>query len=188
MKKTKKVWVLFLLFVIFFFSVLAMAPTSKMQSCNVTAAKAKMPSRKSTTLIVVHHSASESGNAESIRNYHKRVKGWSDIGYHFVILQDGKVEAGRPEGAIGAHAKTGRAFSRNNFSVGVCLIGNDNFTSKQKEALVKLLSQLCKKYGIDPLDKAERKGIQGHHEKCPGPGLDLVWVKKEVAKRIGNQK
>ena len=39
---------------------------------------------------------------------------------------NGKIENGRPEYWIGAHVK-----GKNEISLGVCLIGRDNFTNKQ---------------------------------------------------------
>ena len=55
--------------------------------------------------IVIHHTASPTEvrrtgktvrvDAAMIREWHK-TKGWSDIGYHFVIMPDGLCEEGRP--------------------------------------------------------------------------------------------
>jgi len=146
--------------------------------------EAGMTAREFTTLIVVHHSATTSGNAAGIRKYHKEVKKWHDIGYHYIITREGKVEVGRPEYLVGAHARTGRSFSRNPFSVGVCLVGTDTFTDKQKDELVQLLVRLCQTYHINPLDKRPRYGIDRHHERCPGPGLDFEGIRKKVALRL----
>lgn len=44
--------------------------------------------------IVLHHTAGRQGGAE-IRRQHIR-RGWSDIFYHFVIEQDGRIFNGRP--------------------------------------------------------------------------------------------
>lgn len=132
-------------------------------------AQAEMKDRTATTRIVVHHSATASGNVETFRQYH-RSQGWDDVGYHFVITNgtkgdtDGQIQVGRPIEKVGAHAK-----GRNADSVGVCLVAIDEFTGAQKEALVKLLVGLCKKYGISPSTDT----IQRHHEQCPGTGLDL---------------
>jgi N-acetylmuramoyl-L-alanine amidase len=139
-------------------------------------ANADMKDRKETTCIIVHHSASASGNVEVFRRFHKEVNGWDDIGYHFVITNgngapDGQVQVGRAIEKQGAHAK-----NRNHNSIGVCLVGNDKFTNKQKEALVQLLATLCQKYRIEP----SRKTIQRHHEKCPGNGLDLNSLVEDV--------
>ena len=143
--------------------------------------------RKETTLAVVHHSNTETGTAAVFRKYHIQVRRYHDIGYHAVILQNGTIEAGRPEHLIGAHAKTGKTYSRNSFSLGVCLVGTDTFPDAQKDALVKLLVRWCKDHKINPLDSRERYGIEGHHKKCPGKGLDLEVIKKRVAEQLAKK-
>lgn len=71
-------------------------------------------------LIVVHHTASpQTTTFDSIRNYHIHDRGWSDIGYHYVIDPDGMLYLGRPVWRIGAHVR-----GKNSKSVGVSAIGN----------------------------------------------------------------
>ena len=67
--------------------------------------------------------------------------GWEGIGYHKVILRSGKIENGRPEFWIGAHVK-----GKNKNSLGVCLIGTDEFTNEQFLSLKKVLLKWKKKY------------------------------------------
>ncbi len=70
--------------------------------------------------IIIHCSDSPEGRndkAEDIRNWHKQ-RGFSDIGYHYVIDLDGTVEQGRPIEQAGAHC-TGH----NRNSIGICYIG-----------------------------------------------------------------
>ena len=113
-----------------------------------------MTRRKSTSKIIVHCSrtrpADDIGVAE-IRCWHK-ARGFGDIGYHFVIRRDGRIEVGRPICDVGAHC---RAAGMNRVSVGVCLVGGmaprmdrkideDNFMSGQMASLV-LLAQTLKK-------------------------------------------
>lgn len=97
--------------------------------------------------IVIHCSATESDvfvNAAYIRGWHKQ-KGWSDIGYHYVILRDGSIEKGRPDDIPGAHVK-----GHNHDSLGICLVGGldkegnaeCNFTFAQWYALDRLISGL----------------------------------------------
>ena len=86
--------------------------------------------------------------------------GWDGIGYHKVILRNGKVENGRPEYWIGAHVK-----GKNSESLGVCLIGSEKFTKKQ----FKSLEQVLKNWKI----KYPNAKIVGHcnivktHKTCP---------------------
>lgn len=79
-----------------------------------------MPQRNSTALIVFHCSAtkpSQDIGRREIEEWHL-AKGWSAIGYHFVIRRDGRLELGRPMGDIGAHVE-----GYNSSSVGVCMVG-----------------------------------------------------------------
>tara|TARA_R110002126_G_scaffold202624_1_gene349982 strand:+ start:1043 stop:1456 length:414 start_codon:yes stop_codon:yes gene_type:complete len=91
--------------------------------------------------IIVHCSATPEGRdvkTETVRGWHVNERGWSDIGYHWVVELDGSVNKGRDESRSGAHAK-----GHNRASIGVCYIGGvdadmkakDTRTDKQKEAL-----------------------------------------------------
>ena len=84
---------------------------------------------------------------EEIRKWHTDPeedggRGWSDIGYLYVIRRSGGVETGRGVLEAGAHVR-----GYNNKSVGICLVGGvdadgnaeDNYTPGQMESLVKLL-------------------------------------------------
>lgn len=118
--------------------------------------------------IIIHCSATPAnvdvGVAE-IREWHLR-RGFSDIGYHFVIRRDGTVEPGRAVDQVGAHCK-----NHNALSIGVCLVGGIkvtsgqvlsecNFTDAQWKALVQLLSSLR-------LIFPSIKTIHGHNEFAP---------------------
>lgn len=106
---------------------------------------------------VIHHTASPDVSAKTIDRWH-RARGWKGIGYHFLIHQDGTVEAGRPLNRKGAHAK-----GRNN-RIGIALCGYDTFTKEQIAALKCVLHQ----YGV--------KHISRHHDKCPGRGIDMAGL------------
>lgn len=101
--------------------------------------------------IVVHCSATIEGKnftAADIDRWHKN-RGWSAIGYHYVIDLDGLLEEGRPEWKIGAHVK-----GKNRHSLGVCYIGGldknkapkDTRTKAQKQGLQNLIEHLKVKY------------------------------------------
>ena len=107
--------------------------------------------RKSTDYIVLHCSATPPNvdiGADEIRQWHT-AKGWSDIGYHYVIRRDGRLEPGRPADQMGSHVK-----DHNANSLGVCLVGGvdarqkpqDNFTPAQWTALKRLLPELQVRY------------------------------------------
>ena len=92
---------------------------------------------------------------DEIRRWHTdpppKGRGWSDIGYHYVILRDGTVMTGRPLSVVGAHVK-----GHNTSTVGVSLLGGhggsakdkfeDHFTPAQKFALLKLIDGLKAQY------------------------------------------
>jgi len=85
--------------------------------------------------MVIHCSDSPPGrgdNAETIHGWHKK-RGFDGIGYHYVILEDGTVENGRPEYWQGAHAKG------HNDALGTCLIGINHFSNAQFIALETLI-------------------------------------------------
>ena len=102
--------------------------------------------------LIVHCSATPEGkdySVDTIRQWHLQ-RGFSDIGYHYVIYRDGSIHIGRDESIIGAHC-TGH----NTNSIGVCYIGGcvsngktpkDTRTPQQKQSLVKLLKELKTKY------------------------------------------
>ena len=67
--------------------------------------------------IIIHCSATREGqdvSVDTIRRWHED-RGWSDIGYHFVIGIDGTIHRGRDIDKIGAHT-----YRHNLDSIGVC--------------------------------------------------------------------
>jgi len=98
--------------------------------------------------IIVHCSATPEGRhvtVQDIRAWHKQ-RGFSDIGYHYVIYLDGSIHEGRSVKLTGAHCKY-----HNQHSIGVCYIGGvakdcktpkDTRTEAQKKALRSLLKHL----------------------------------------------
>jgi len=110
--------------------------------------------------IFLHHSESDidsHDNIETIREWHLQ-RGFSDIGYHFVITKNGVVNIGRPIDKVGAHAK-----GYNSHSVGICLTGDDRFSDEQFEGSAKLIKSLFVVFGV--------MLVRGHNEvsdkKCP---------------------
>ena len=89
-------------------------------------------------LLVVHCSDTNNGEDLSAFDIHKMHLnfGWDGIGYHKVICRSGKVENGRPEYWMGAHVK-----GKNDVSLGVCLIGRDDFTKLQFSSLEAVLRE-----------------------------------------------
>lgn len=115
-----------------------------------------MEKRKITDAIVIHCSATPEGrehNVADLRAWHL-ARGFSDVGYHYVVRLDGTVEAGRGEEYVGAHCVES---GMNRRSIGVCYVGGmdrgmkspkDTRTEAQRRSLLELVRQLQKKYGI----------------------------------------
>lgn len=111
---------------------------------------------RSWKYIVIHHSASDSGNAASIGKYHKNERGWvNGLGYHFLIgngngSMDGQIEVGNrwDDQIDGAHAGND---VYNKQGVGICLIGNfenDYPTNSQISSLLYLINYLQERCNI----------------------------------------
>jgi len=122
--------------------------------------------------IIVHCTATREGapvSLDTVRRWHLE-RGWSDIGYHYLILLDGTIERGRPEHIQGAHVK---GYNRN--SIGVSYVGGvdrelnpkDTRTQDQKDSLHNLLSNLMASY--------EDATLHGHNEftKKACPSFDV---------------
>lgn len=102
--------------------------------------------------IIVHCTATPEGrdvSVDTIRKWHVDERGFSDIGYHWIITLNGTLEKGRHESIAGAHAK---GFNKN--SIGVVYVGGcdsamkpkDTRTEGQKETLRCLLEDLRERY------------------------------------------
>lgn len=119
--------------------------------------------RRNTRRIIIHHSASPDISANTIHGWHLQ-RGWSGIGYHYLIRQNGSIEAGRPLEMIGAHADP----EVNSDSIGICLTGNfmDHApTSQQIAALIQLVSWLRELYQVN-LEIWQHKDVAA--TECPG--------------------
>lgn len=119
--------------------------------------------------IIIHCAATPEGRdvkTETIKSWHVKGRGWSDIGYHFVIELDGAVKNGRPLHRSGAHTK-----GYNATSIGICYVGGidkdkkpkDTRTEAQRKAMDQLVADLKMDYPTAT--------IHGHNEfaakACP---------------------
>lgn len=138
-----------------------------------------LKSKRKITEIIVHCTATPEGKDYTIKDitaWHKQ-RGFSTIGYHYVVYRDGSVHTGRDVNIAGAHC-TGH----NAHSIGVCYVGGlakdgktpkDTRTNVQKASMEILLRKLRTLY---PTAK-----IYGHNtfsaKACP-----CFDVEKEYAK------
>jgi len=112
----------------------------------------KKSSRK-INKIILHCSATREGqdiSVDTIRKWHVDGRGWSDIGYHYIVSIDGQIEEGRPIDRSGAHTK-----GLNSNSIGCCYIGGvetdgrtpkDTRNAEQLIAIANLLDALMEMY------------------------------------------
>ena len=140
--------------------------------------------------IILHCAATPEGKdftVKDIRNWHLQ-RGFSDIGYHFVIYRDGTVHRGRSVEFAGAHT-----LGQNKNSIGICYIGGctadgeapkDTRTPEQRFALFKLVYELMQKYNLSI------SNVFGHREfankACPS--FDMNIFRKELQMFIDKRK
>lgn len=126
-------------------------------------------STRNITEIIVHCAATPEGKdytVAQIRQCHLQ-RGFSDIGYNYVIYRDGSIHEGRNVNISGAHT-----IGHNYNSIGICYIGGcakdgktpkDTRTEAQKASLIKLIKDLKRLY--------PKATIHGHCEyankACP---------------------
>ncbi len=136
--------------------------------------------------IIVHCSDSPWGDVEVIRDWHVNGNGWSDIGYHAVILNghrknstdydenaDGLIEMGRPLEKKGAHCYG------HNDSLGICLIGVEAFTVNQYYSLRQLIDVWRQLYDVPvAMIKGHRDfQLTSHGKKKTCPNFDVAsWL------------
>ncbi len=129
--------------------------------------------------LVIHHSATATGNARVFRALHRAVNGWIDIGYHFVIGNgtlsgDGEIEPGRAIWSVGAHAR-----GHNRGSVGICLVGNfceTSPTGKQLTSLTDLLRKLLEDFHLSGSAISLHRNVPGCRTECPGDNLTIKEI------------
>ena len=145
-----------------------------------------MNRRKSTTMIIIHCSATREGQdvkATDIKRWHKE-RGFDDIGYHYVIDLDGTIEKGRDEALVGAHCK-----GHNATSIGICYVGGcdknmkpkDTRTPEQKRSMLSLVRKLVNKYKI-PVTQIWAHHDFDKHKACPS--FDVSEFRKDYIKYV----
>ena len=154
----------------------------------------ELPVQTTTKHIIVHHAAGSNtatNYTDVVRNiyvYHTASNGWNDVGYNFLIAQDGTIYEGRDgqnimdgDNVLGAHF-----CSQNGGTMGICLLGDymtAQPTDKSLESLAKLMAWKAKKEKIEPLSSGlhsasgkNLKNISAHRDgscstDCPGDNL-----------------
>jgi hypothetical protein len=139
--------------------------------------------------LVVHHTVTPNNDpdpAQTVRAiyaYHTRSNGWNDIGYNFLVDQQGRIYEGRfarpyrqgeaptgedesGRGVIGAHAK-----AVNPGTAGVAVLGDysGGFAppAPALDALVQLLAWKAARHDIDPQGSAPFRAVDGSPRSFP---------------------
>tara|TARA_B100000035_G_scaffold314505_1_gene330999 strand:- start:4070 stop:4801 length:732 start_codon:yes stop_codon:yes gene_type:complete len=134
--------------------------------------------RKQWEIIVVHHSATERGNASMFDQSHRQRGMQNGLAYHFVIgngtdSKDGQIEMGSRwmKQLHGGHVKNTYI---NEVGIGICLVGNFEKTKPSQAQLKSLIALIDWLQGYI-LDK--RLKFAGHKDieknLCPGKHFPL---------------
>ena len=123
--------------------------------------------RKIDTIILHCTATKDDVSISTVKRWHTSPKpkgrGWRDVGYHFLIRTNGKIEHGRPIDQIGAHVR-----GHNKSSIGIAYAGGldvdgtprDTRTTEQTASLVILCMALM-------VALPSIKVIRGHNEYSP---------------------
>ncbi|XP_077256795.1 peptidoglycan recognition protein 1 [Temnothorax americanus] len=133
--------------------------------------------------VVVHHGGTDtycydqescSAIVRAYQNFHIDDHNWCDIGYSFLIGEDGNIYEGRGWDGVGAHAP-----GYNTQSIGICVIGN--FTGRlPNAAALKALNDLIA-CGVSLGKIKDNYNVIGHRQakatECPGTSFFHKYVK-----------
>jgi len=140
---------------------------------------------KKIKLLTVHHTAIQvTGDKRSgvermraLYEYHSQNRGWGDIGYHYIVDEDGNIFEGKSGGPL---VVAGHAYCNNVGTIGIALLGNfevEQPEQAQIKSLQWLLQDLASTYDIDVSKTVTYHGkkmepIVGHRDllqtDCPG--------------------
>ena len=144
------------------------------------------------THVIIHHSGTSSGDAGRFDSYHRNVKGWDELGYHFVIgngtnSRDGEVEVGSRwvKQKTGAHCKTPGNYY-NEHGIGICLVGDYRGagpSAAQMASLTRLVRFLMLRCGISPDEVVTHRRVTGK-TVCPGPKFPMYALRRSLVGRV----
>ena len=143
---------------------------------------------RSWKFIVVHHSATASGNANRFDYFHRRVRHMErGMAYHFLIgngrgLSDGTIQPGsrwllqQPGGHV-------QSEQMNEIAIGICLVGDYDKappTPKQMQSLVGLIRYLQGKFRVPRSRVIGHREVKSAHTRCPGKYVSLGALRKSL--------
>ena len=141
------------------------------------------------THIVIHHTATDEGNAYEIDRIHHNRGFWNGMGYHFLIdngtdgKSDGQIEIGPRwiKQMVGAHAN---ADGMNEKGIGISLVGNYSqrqVSAAELDSLVFLVRTLKNYYHIPDYNIIRHKDVLGKNTECPGNNFPWNDFKRRIA-------
>ncbi|MEV0387828.1 N-acetylmuramoyl-L-alanine amidase [Nonomuraea sp. NPDC050643] len=120
-----------------------------------------------TEFIVHYTDGPTTQTPRAVQDYHMDERGWNDIGYNFLVRDDGTAYEGRGWLIRGAHAS-----DHNITGIGCAYIGRNNPTERAKQSIRALYDEACAQAG-------HLLAMRGHSHvgdtDCPGATL-LAWV------------
>lgn len=135
--------------------------------------KSGLSKRRLTEVIILHHAEASQCSVEEIHSWHMD-RGFSGIGYHFLVRKDGRIYRGIPEDTIGAHTS-----GHNSNSIGICFEGDymtEIMSELQIQAGKELVSSLKNKYGINQVKK--HKDVTA--TDCPGINFPFDRIVSDI--------
>jgi hypothetical protein len=143
---------------------------------------------KKWAAIVLHHSATNTGNVAIFDKWHREDRHWDGVGYDFVIGNgtdsgDGEVEVTYRwrNQKTGAHCGGTPGNWANEKAIGICLVGNFNESSlslAQKQSALKLIGFLQNRYHIPKSRIYEHANTPGARvTDCPGKKFPMARLK-----------
>ncbi|CAL8105813.1 unnamed protein product [Calicophoron daubneyi] len=137
---------------------------------------------------IIHHTATSTCSGDhcktvmkGIQNFHMDTRGWSDIGYNFLVGADGVVYEGRGWGVLGTHAR-----GWNNVSYGFSVVGNfmtNTPTQAALSAIRAMIEQAVKRGYL-----TQTYNVLGHRDvgntSCPGDAFyEIIKTWPDYGKR-----
>ena len=150
----------------------------------------------SPRMITVHHSGGGVFSAlderaaslaiKGIQETHMSVKGWDDIGYHYIVDPAGRVWEGRHLDRIGAHAGSRQL---NTGNIGLLLLGNFDLQEPPPQQLARLgilLDKLRQLFDISSAEVYTHNAVRTREglgpTACPGRHVS-EWLQKRRNKK-----
>ena len=132
--------------------------------------------RERTQFVVHHTQGPTTQDVRLIQDLHMDDLAFNDIGYNFLVRDDGRIYEGRGWLVVGTHAD-----DHNVCGIGCAYIGRGDATESVRRSIRWLYDQACAQAGR-PLDK--RGHGQLNPTDCPGAKLQ-TWIDGDMPVRAG---